>query len=1015
MKKKIFSGFLVLVLLLGTVQPALAAETAATMKLSATEGTVTVSNASGRSLTVRDNMRLYSGYQVETAANSYAWINLDDTKLIKLDASTEAEIRKSGKKLELLLESGSMYGDVSRPLEADETLDIRTSTAIVGIRGTKFSVAQAKQPAQDTQAAGRITQVQVYEGSVAVTAQQETPETAAVTAGNQLTVHPGTEGTETFAASQLSSGHISGYAAVELVKNPETLENLGIGISLEAARELLAQDQADAARRQAEAGKTSLETAAAPSVLWGTGSDSTPSGGGGSTTRPEPEPQPDPDPEPEPGPDPTPLPTYTVTFDPNGGSVSPGSLTTGTDGKLDSAAAAPVPSRTGYTFLGWFTDLTGGAKADLTAVFTANTTFYARWEANTYTVTFDPNGGAGGGAVLTDVSGLLTERIADPTRDGYVFDGWYTAASGGTKADLTAAFPANTTLYAQWTALPAYTVTFDPNGGTLTGDSTAATNVEGKLSTLPAPTRDANTGATATYTFNGWYTSAEGGTTVTTDTKFSADATVYAHWTMSGWDWALNSGALRISGSGAMPDFAASSPPWSDNASAITSVTIDSGITSVGMTAFAGFINLTGVTLPQSVTSIGSYAFQDCNKLANVSFSGTPAFEELGLGMNVFLNCTALTSFTVPSGVTEVQQYTFSGCTSLTTVTIPASATAVSADAFDGCTGLTGITFGGTKAQWNAFSYKAPGGVTVTCSDGTLPEYVVTFNLGSGKWTDSSIPVEFTVGADGKLPVTIPDPVQDGYAFDGWYVGVGGADGQPSEQAIEPNQYQFTGNTDVNAKWQENALDFTLSDYTTQAEALTAIQNALDNSAYTRVNVTTSASTLSIQSDLTVPAGKVLRLDCPFTLGSADGSTQRTLTVNGTLSLYQAGTICSNSKIIIAGTGTIEDDGKVTINSGGAVENAGTFNTGYGGKDYLIIEAGGTFTNTGYVHLSYYNALTNNGSFVNEAGSVFDASAGSADNTGTLTNEGTYYGPALTGGTIDGANASQVTAGNPKP
>lgn len=534
MKKKIFSGFLVLALLLGTVQPALAAETAATMKLSATEGTVTVSNASGRSLTVRDNMRLYSGYQVETAANSYAWINLDDTKLIKLDASTEAEIRKSGKKLELLLESGSMYGDVSRPLEADETLDIRTSTAIVGIRGTKFSVAQAKQPVQDTQAADRTTQVQVYEGSVAVTAQQETPETAAVTAGNQLTVHPGTEGTETFAASQLSSGHISGYAAVELVKNPETLENLGIGISPEAARERLAQDQADAARRQAEAeaGKTSLETAAASSAVWGTGSDSTPSGGGGSTTRPEPEPKPDPDPEPEPGPDPTPLPTYTVTFDPNGGSVSPGSLITGTDGKLDSAAAAPVPSRTGYTFLGWFSGLTGGAKADLTAVFTANTTFYAHWEANTYTVTFDPNGGAGGGAVLTDVSGLLTERIADPTRDGYVFDGWYTAASGGTKADLTAAFPADTVLYAQWTALPAYTVTFDPNGGTWDGAGGTprpfTTAPGGKLAAGSIPAGPVMDGCVLT----GWNTLANGtGTEIDpSGYTFPADTTLYAQW-----------------------------------------------------------------------------------------------------------------------------------------------------------------------------------------------------------------------------------------------------------------------------------------------------------------------------------------------------------------------------------------------------------------------------------------------------------------------------------------------------
>lgn len=63
-KKNVFSMLLVWLLLLGMMQPALAADTAATMQLSSTEGTVTVSNASGRDVSLRDNMRLYSGYQI---------------------------------------------------------------------------------------------------------------------------------------------------------------------------------------------------------------------------------------------------------------------------------------------------------------------------------------------------------------------------------------------------------------------------------------------------------------------------------------------------------------------------------------------------------------------------------------------------------------------------------------------------------------------------------------------------------------------------------------------------------------------------------------------------------------------------------------------------------------------------------------------------------------------------------------------------------------------------------------
>lgn len=410
MKKRIFSNLLVLILFLGLARPALAADTAATMQLSSTEGTVKVSNASGRSLSLRDDMRLYSGYQVETSAKSYAWINLDSTKLIKLDASTKVEIRKSGKKLEVLLKSGNLYGDVSKPLEADETLDIRTSTAIVGIRGTKFSVTQA--PEQQDTASRWTTQVQVYEGTVAVKAQQETPEaapaivTTTITAGTQLVVHPGTEETAVFTETPLSDGNVSGCAAVELAKDPDTLDQLGIDLSPEDAQELLSQDQADAEQKQAAAedAQTGLETDAAPNVVWETGRAPTPSGGGNNTSRPDPAPDPDPDPtpdptpdpepEPDPTPDPTPSPTYTVTFDPGGGmwgsDTASKTLTTNTAGKLSASDIPADPTLTGFVFDGWYiasTAAAGNTKVDPSGyTFTADTTLSAQWLSATVQV-----------------------------------------------------------------------------------------------------------------------------------------------------------------------------------------------------------------------------------------------------------------------------------------------------------------------------------------------------------------------------------------------------------------------------------------------------------------------------------------------------------------------------------------------------------------------------------------------------------------------------------------------------
>ena len=109
---------------------------AATMYLRKTEGAVGVSDGKGKELTPKDNLGLYSGYQVETQAESYAWIDLDQVKLAKLDQDSEVEINKEGKKLEIDVKSGSLFFNVTEPLTDDETMNIATSTMIIGIRGT---------------------------------------------------------------------------------------------------------------------------------------------------------------------------------------------------------------------------------------------------------------------------------------------------------------------------------------------------------------------------------------------------------------------------------------------------------------------------------------------------------------------------------------------------------------------------------------------------------------------------------------------------------------------------------------------------------------------------------------------------------------------------------------------------------------------------------------------------------------------------------------------------------------
>lgn len=149
----------------------------------------------------------------------------------------------------------------------------------------------------------------------------------------------------------------------------------------------------------------------------------------------------------------------------------------------------------------------------------------------TYTITFNANGGTLNGASITTAKTGEDGKLASmpvPTREGYTFGGWYTAKS--VKVTTETEFAEDTTLFALWTkddtppvSGTKYTITFNANGGSVTPAS-AETGEDGKLTSLPKPTRE-------DYTFDGWYTAKTGGDKVTTRTVFTEDTTIYALWT----------------------------------------------------------------------------------------------------------------------------------------------------------------------------------------------------------------------------------------------------------------------------------------------------------------------------------------------------------------------------------------------------------------------------------------------------------------------------------------------------
>jgi uncharacterized repeat protein (TIGR02543 family) len=209
-----------------------------------------------------------------------------------------------------------------------------------------------------------------------------------------------------------------------------------------------------------------------------------------------------------------------------------------------------APTRTGHTFAGWFdtANASGGTEFTNTTQVTAVRTVYARWTAGggVEKVTISFNLGAGkiaGSATLAAAeidkgSSLGAKFPVDPTPDAAdkVFGAWYKEATGGT-VPVTAqtTFDANATLYAYYVdASSAFTVTFNSNVPTGEAGSTpanpASKQVVGTVGTLPTPPTRSGWGAG--FYFDGWYTTASGGTAVTATTPVTAAMEVFAHWTV---------------------------------------------------------------------------------------------------------------------------------------------------------------------------------------------------------------------------------------------------------------------------------------------------------------------------------------------------------------------------------------------------------------------------------------------------------------------------------------------------
>ena len=147
-------------------------------------------------------------------------------------------------------------------------------------------------------------------------------------------------------------------------------------------------------------------------------------------------------------------PSYTVSFNANGGSGAPGNQTKWHDTAI--ALSSTRPTRTGYIFQGWATSSSGGVAYQPGAQYNsnANITLYAVWRAETYTISYNANGGSGAPGNQTKTYGqTLTLSSTRPSRTNYNFLGWATSSGASTAAYQPGGSYTNNagaTLYAVW-------------------------------------------------------------------------------------------------------------------------------------------------------------------------------------------------------------------------------------------------------------------------------------------------------------------------------------------------------------------------------------------------------------------------------------------------------------------------------------------------------------------------------------------------------------------------------------
>ena len=503
-----------------------------------------------------------------------------------------------------------------------------------------------------------------------------------------------------------------------------------------------------------------------------------------------------------------------------------------------------TPSKTGYTFKGWYDEETGGTHITTSTKLLEDLDLYARFEANTYTLTYDNNGGNG----CTTLQRKYDQEwgtLCTPTRTGYTFQGWYTAKTGGTQVTASTVVRGNLTVYAHWKANK-FTVAYNANGGSGT---TASHECEYDGTCVLAPNGFTKTG----YSFKEWNTKADGsGTSYAVGASIknaatSGTKTYYAIWTEGSATLTYNA-----NGHGTAPSSVIMKYTEATNAAAAISATgytfggWNTKADKSGTTYAAGAQVKAANVVPTAMTLFAMWTERTATLTYNANGHGT-APSNVTMKYSTSTNAAAAITATgynftgwntasggtgtvyaagaqvkaanvVPSAITLYAQWTEKTATLTYNAnghgTAPSAVTMKYTTATNAASAITasGYVFNkwNTKSDGSGTSYAAGAQVKAANVEPTAKTLyaiwytnpVVTFNCNGGTGSMNNQTVVYNT----NTALTANACTKTGYNFAGWNTVSGGTGTAYANQA----NIKITANTTLYAQWTEKTYSLTI-------------------------------------------------------------------------------------------------------------------------------------------------------------------------------------------------------------